>query len=170
MTKRNCAISGWTSARPPCQLCRMKPRSPRLAVRALILKEDRLLMVNAYGGGVSDLWCAPGGGVHLGESLPDNLIREVSEETGLTVSVGEVALVNEFHAPEHGFHQVDIYFRCQIVAGTLDADWRDPEGIVTERRFFSRTELGGIRFKPDSLPEATWGGTVLYDPLERLVR
>ena len=41
----------------------VKVRSPRLAVRGLILHEDRLLLVNAYPGGISDLWCAPGGGV-----------------------------------------------------------------------------------------------------------
>lgn len=126
-------------------------------------------MVNAYGGGVSDLWCAPGGGVHLGESLPDNLIREVHEETGLTVEVGDPVLVNEFHAPGKGFHQVDLYFRCRIITGALDIGWRDPEGIVTERRFFSRAEMRSIRFKPDSLPEAAWGDALLYDPLEPIV-
>lgn len=148
----------------------MKPRSPRLAVRALILHQDRLLLVNAYGGGVSDLWCAPGGGVEVGSSLPDNLIREVHEETGLTVEVGAPALVNEFHAPDRGFHQVDVYFQCRIVAGALDTAWRDPEGIVTERRFFSRAEMAAIRFKPDSLPGAAWGGGIMYDPLEVIVR
>lgn len=148
----------------------MKTRSPRLAVRALILQQDRLLLVNAYGGGVSDLWCAPGGGVELGSSLPDNLIREVYEETGLTVEVGAPAMVNEFHAPEQGFHQVDVYFRCEIVAGALDTAWRDPEGIVTERRFFSQDEMVGIRFKPDRLPQAAWGNVMIYDPLELLVK
>ncbi|MGB3280928.1 MAG: NUDIX domain-containing protein [Pseudorhodobacter sp.] len=148
----------------------MKPRIPRLAVRALILHQDRLLMVNAYAGAVSDLWCAPGGGAHLGASLPDNLIREVHEETGLTVAVGAPVMVNEFHAPEHGFHQVDLYFRCEIVAGVLDPAWRDPEGIVFERRFFSRDEMAKIRFKPDRLPEAAWGGAMLYDPLELIVK
>lgn len=147
----------------------MKTR-PRLAVRALILHQDRLLLVNAYGGGVSDLWCAPGGGVEVGQSLPDNLIREVREETGLTVEVGAPCLVNEFHDPEHGFHQVDVYFRCQIVVGELDHSWQDPEGIVTERRFFTRPEMATIRFKPDSLPAAAWEEGVLYDPLELIVR
>lgn len=148
----------------------MKPRTPRLAVRALILDQDRLLMVNAFGNGVSDLWCAPGGGVNACTSLPENLIREVHEETGLTVTVGAPVLINEFHAPDHGFHQVDVYFRCQIVSGVLDAAWRDPEGIVTERRFFTRAEMAGIRFKPDSLPAAAWDGAMLYDPLELMVR
>ena len=140
-----------------------------MAVRALILSQDRLLLVNAYPGGISDLWCAPGGGVERGASLHDNLIREVHEETGLTVAVGDPALVNEFHDPARGFHQVDLYFRCRIMAGVLDPDWRDPEGVVTERRWFSRAELSAVRVKPDSLALAAWEGGVLYDPLELIV-
>ena len=150
----------------------MSKRPTRLATRALILHEDRLLLVNAYPGGRSDLWCAPGGGVEPGASLPDNLIREVHEETGLTVSVGVPVLINEFHDPASGFHQVDLFFRCTITAGTIDPRWRDPEGVVTQRQFFSRRdlEMGRIRFKPDSLPAAAWGDKILYDPLEVMVR
>ena len=148
----------------------MSKRTPRLAARALILIDNRLLLVNAYGGGISDLWCAPGGGVHPGTSLPDNLIREVHEETGLTITVGLPALINEFHDPVSGFHQVDIYFHCQIASGQLDPTWRDPEGVVTDRRLFAQPDLADIRYKPDSLPNATWGKIVLYDPLEVIVR
>jgi 8-oxo-dGTP pyrophosphatase MutT (NUDIX family) len=144
----------------------------RLATRAVILHENRLLLVNAFGGGVSDLWCAPGGGAEPHSSLPDNLVREVHEETGLTVAVGKPCLVNEFHDPASNFHQIDIYFRCQIVDGTLDDAWRDPEAIVTERRFFNRAELDDIRLKPDSLPDVAYGAenAISYDPLELLIR
>ena len=150
----------------------MPARSPRLAAHALILIGDRLLLVNAYPGGRSDLWCAPGGGAEAGRSLPDNLIREVHEETGLSVSVGAPALINEFHDPATGFHQVDIFFHCQVTGGRIDPQWRDPARVVTERRLFSRGELntGRIRFKPDSLVGATWGEGLSYDPLELIVR
>ena len=150
----------------------MVKRIPRLATRALILHEDRLLLVNAYPGGRSDLWCAPGGGVERGASLPENLAREVKEECGLSIAVGPPALINEFHDPKTGFHQVDLFFRCTLVAGDISADWRDPEGVVTERRYFSRFEMesGAIRFKPDSLAEAAWGNGCHYDPLEPIVR
>jgi hypothetical protein len=77
--------------------------------------------------------------------------------------------VNEFHAPDRDFHQVDIYFRCAAI-GAMPVTWVDPEGIVTERRWFSREEMATIRFKPDALPGAAWGEGILYDPLEPLVR
>lgn len=162
----------WTNGRSGASLPGMDNRPPRVAARALILHQDRLLLVNAYPGGRSDLWCAPGGGVRSGRSLHENLIREVHEETGLTVTVGAPCLINEFHDPDSGFHQVDLFFRCTIASGSLSDGWRDPERVVTRRRLFSRADLdlGRIRFKPDSLPAAAWDGVLAYDPLEVIVR
>lgn len=144
-------------------------KTPRLAVRALILRDDRLLLVNAYAAGQSDLWCAPGGGVERGASLPENLMREVHEETGLQVAVDAPLMINEFHDPVSGFHQVEVFFRCRIIAGALNAAWQDPAGVVVQHRFFSRSELASIRFKPDSLAEAAWGTAMIYDALEVIV-
>lgn len=141
----------------------------RLATRAIIVEEDRLLLVNAFPDGQSDLWCAPGGGAEQGASLPENLIREVHEETGLDVRVGPPCLVNEFHNPDDGFHQVEIFFRCTILAGALRDDWDDPAKIVTHRRFVTRTEMDGLRYKPDSLPDVAFSRGMGYDPLERLI-
>ena len=146
---------------------------PRIAARALILHQDRLLLVNAYPGARLGLWCAPGGGCEAGQSLPENLTREVYEETGLSITVGPPALVNEFHDPDTGFHQIDLFFRCTITGGTLTDAWTDPEGVVTDRRFFTRAELdsGRIRFKPDSLPAIAWGNEAAhYDPLETILQ
>ncbi len=148
----------------------MLPHPPRLAVRALILHHDRVLLVNAYPGAQSDLWCAPGGGVESGASLPDNLIREVAEETGLTVAVGDLALINEFHDPASGFHQVELFFHCTSTTDVLPEAQIDPEGVVNRWRWVTRSEMFALRFKPDSLPDAVWGRRgVIYDPLERIV-
>ena len=126
-------------------------KSPRLAVRGIVLHENRLLIVNAYPGQQSDLWCAPGGGAEPGQSLPDNLIREIHEETGLTGAKGL----------KPGFLKAD-----------RDGAWEDPEGVVNRRRWVTRAELGTLRHKPDSLGAVAWEppGTVTYDPLEPLVR
>ncbi len=144
--------------------------SPRIAARAVILHDDRLLLVNAYADANSTLWCAPGGGVEKGSSIPDNLIREVHEETGLTISVGPPCLINEFHDPKTGFHQIEVFFRCKITQGRLDPDWQDPERIVDRRRWVTREEMAGLRYKPDSLPEIAWRDRSFgYDPLEVIV-
>lgn len=152
--------------------------TPRLAVRAIILQNNRLLLVNAWApdanvsATAAGLWCAPGGGVERGSSLPDNLKREVMEETGLTVSIGAPCLVNEFHDPASGFHQVDVYFRATIVAGQIAQDWQDPENIVSKRKFFDRAELEAICVKPDSLRRVPWDAQsgITYDPLEPILR
>ncbi|VVT16783.1 Pyrimidine (Deoxy)nucleoside triphosphate pyrophosphohydrolase [Roseovarius sp. EC-HK134] len=143
--------------------------SPRLAARAVIVDQGRLLLVNAYADAASTLWCAPGGGVELGTSLPENLMREVHEETGLTIRVGTPCLINEFHAPATGFHQVEVFFRCTVVAGALSEDWRDPEQIVTRRRWVTEAEMGNLRFKPDSLARVAFQRGMGYDPLEEIV-
>ncbi|MCI2395253.1 NUDIX hydrolase [Aliiroseovarius sediminis] len=147
--------------------------TPRLAVRALLLHENRLLMVNAYGGRKSGLLCLPGGGVEPGTSLHDNLTREVHEETGLGITVGDPALVNEFHDPDSGFHQVEIVFRCTLVSGRLDPGWQDPEAIVTDRRWVTHEQIAGLHFRPLSLPALAWGdpkAAPSYDALEAIVR
>jgi ADP-ribose pyrophosphatase YjhB (NUDIX family) len=144
---------------------------PRLAVRALILQGDRLLLVNAWKGS-THLWCAPGGGVGLHQSLPDALRREVHEETGLHVEVGAPCLVNEFHDPDGPFHQVDIYFRCLLRGGDPDGPWTDTEGVVSHRRWVTRAEMAGLQVKPDSLAAVAWGDrrAITYDALEPIIR
>ena len=146
----------------------MRLARPRLAVRAAILRDDRLLMVNAYPGERSDLWGLPGGGVEPGQSLPENLIREVDEETGLAIAVGAPILVNEFHDPASGYHQVDIIFRATLSGGAERL--ADPGGVVNRLCWVGRTELAGLRHKPDLLADAVWGGVgAIYDPLEPIV-
>jgi 8-oxo-dGTP diphosphatase len=150
----------------------MKTRSSfiRLAARAIILHDDRLLLVNAFKGR-DDLWCAPGGGAEPHQSLPENLTREVFEETGLTVDVGAPCLVNEFYDPNGTFHQVEMFFRCTLMAGTLDSAWQDPEKIVTQRRWVTRDELAALTVRPKSLAGVAWGetGALVYDPLEPIL-
>ena len=148
----------------------MKPARPRLAVRAAILRDDRLLVVNAYPGQQSALWALPGGGVEPGQSLSENLLREVHEETGLAIAVGAVILVNEFHDPASGFHQVELIHRATLL-GHADLVLDDPEGVVNRARWVTRAELAKLHHRPRLLARAVWGQhAAWYDPLEEIVR
>lgn len=150
------------------------PKPPvRVAVRAILVHKGRLLLVNAYADKRLSLMCAPGGGVKTGSSLPDNLKREVFEETGLEISVGAVCLVNEFHDPDIGFHQVDVYFRCAVLGSAhIDPAWQDVDAIVSERHWVTASELAKVPHKPDSLGAVAFGevDAITYDPLELIVR
>ena len=148
----------------------MTQSPPRLAIRALIVESDRLLLVNAYPGHESDLLCCPGGGVEKHQSLPDNLIREVWEETGLTIRVGRLRAVSEFHKRSAGFHQVELIYDAQIVARPK-GDWRDTEGVVNRHVWASAAECQTLRIKPDIIAKLAFTPTVgvIYDPLEEAV-
>lgn len=148
------------------------PRPPRLAARAIIVENDRMLLVNAYADLRLDLWCAPGGGIEPHQSIPDNLIRELFEETGLTISVGALALVNEFHDPETGFHQVEMFFRCTIEAGEISDDWVDEGTVVTRRGWFTRDDVEAMHVLPESLARVAFEPreAAEYDPLTVLVK
>jgi len=143
----------------------------RIAVRGILLHENRLLLVNAYKGR-GDLWCAPGGGAQVHQSLPENLAREIHEETGLTVTVGAPCLVNEFHDPQGSFHQVEVFFRCTLTEGQLNEAWQDPEQIVSMRRWVSREELDDLNIKPSGLAAVAWRDldAPVYDPLEAILK
>lgn len=150
----------------------MSTKSPRIAVRAVIVHDGRLLLVNAWSNGRSRLLCAPGGGAMPGSSLPENLAREVREETGLRVRVGAPCLINEFHDPRSGFHQVEVFFRCFVEGSTvIPKDWKDVENVVSEHHWVSEQEIGALQVKPSALIAVAFNAdaALSYDPLERIV-
>lgn len=68
-----------------------------VSLKALIA-DDGLLLVLRHADGTWDL---PGGLLEIGEPLQDGLLREVSEETGLTVEVGPLLIAWDHWV--HGF-------------------------------------------------------------------
>jgi 8-oxo-dGTP diphosphatase len=62
-----------------------------LAVGAIVIRDNHLLMVRRAQEPARGLWSVPGGKVERSEYLTDALKREVLEETGLEIDVGELA-------------------------------------------------------------------------------
>jgi ADP-ribose pyrophosphatase YjhB (NUDIX family) len=60
---------------------------PEVAVGAVAVHDDRILLVRRGRGPAAGEWSVPGGRVEAGETLHEAVVREVAEETGLEVVV-----------------------------------------------------------------------------------
>lgn len=89
-----------------------------VAVGGLVEREDgQILLVRSFYRG----WEFPGGQVEVGESLPQALIREIYEESGITVEVVDLAgIYSNVKIKANGTPTiVNIDFRCRYVSGEL---------------------------------------------------
>ena len=68
---------------------------PQVVVGAIVIHDGRLLMVRRANDPSRGLWTVPGGRVNPGEYLAEAARREVAEETGVEVEVGELLGVLE---------------------------------------------------------------------------
>ncbi len=89
---------------------------------AVVIDSGRLLLVQRGKDPYQGCWAVPGGKVRWGESLIAAVKREIEEETGLVVKVGEVIWVGETIGPPDrvpGYHNVLIDFAADTVGGVL---------------------------------------------------
>ena len=92
------------------------------------------------------LWEFPGGSVEFGETLGEAIRREMREEYGVEIDVGELLDVVDHILPDEGQHWVSPTYLCAITAG--EPAIREP-GKCTEIRWFSLTDM------PDELTQIT---------------
>lgn len=91
--------------------------TPKLDVRAFVLKENKLLMVRER---ADDLWTLPGGWADVNESPSESVIRETKEETGFDVAaIRLLALWDKLKHdhPQHWPHTYKCFFHCELIAG-----------------------------------------------------
>lgn len=116
------------------------PSHPKVAVGAIVRREDSVLLVRRAKPPNESLWAIPGGSVELGESLQAAAEREILEETGITIRAGRPVYIFDVIDRDPGgrvrYHYVitDLlaeYVRGEPVAGddALEARWVRAEDL-----------------------------------------
>jgi ADP-ribose pyrophosphatase len=116
------------------------PEEPRVGVGAITIKDGRVLLVKRGIEPSKGLWAIPGGILKLGETLQECAAREILEETGITIKVGECVYVFDFiECDHHGkikFHFVIVDFAGDYISGepkgaddAVEARWLSPEEL-----------------------------------------
>ena len=91
---------------------------------AIILGDESILLVKRAAEPGAGKWSIPGGSVEIGESLEVALKREVMEETGLDIEVGDLVGVSDLIVSRDErvqWHYVLINYYASIASGKPSA-------------------------------------------------
>lgn len=128
-----------------------------LSAGGLVLDDGYILLIRNRNGH----WGLPKGHWEPGELLAETAVREVLEETGLQVEVGDLAFITEFRNLEAREHLVQFFFAARPIGGTLFPRPGEIYGV----KWVPVDEVGEyIRWRPWLEPLTHWlsGGETRY--------
>jgi 8-oxo-dGTP diphosphatase len=123
---------------------RSYPTRPYLAVSAAIFRAGRVLIVRRGVPPMQGIYTLPGGGVELGETLEQAVMREVREETGLAIEPLSLAGYRQVIARDSEGkierHFVILPFAARYLAGEISLN-----AELAEAKWLLPAELSGLR-------------------------
>lgn len=116
----------------------MTGRRAQLAVGAVVVDDERLLLVRRGHGPGDGLWAVPGGRLEADELLQEAVVRELAEETGIEGVCGE--LIGWVELVDDDFHYVILDFRVDLFEFAEPVAGSD----ATEAAWVPLNEVGGL--------------------------
>lgn len=113
--------------------------APRIACRAVILKEGELLLSYET---KNDKWMLPGGGLEADETDAECCVREVEEETGILAAVSDCFLEIHEYFPDSQW--VNRYFLCREMGKGRKQLTKQEIKAGMEPRWLPLEEIKGI--------------------------
>jgi 8-oxo-dGTP diphosphatase len=126
----------------------------RTAAGAIVIRDDRILLVRYRDPDGGTYLVGPGGGVLEHESVADAAVRESFEETGVRVAPGAVLLIEDILAIH--FKMCKVWLACDVVAGDVSATEGARLEEIVEARWFRRSELDSETVYPWIVTERAW--------------
>lgn len=113
-------------------------KTPLLTVDALIIYEEKLVLIKRKNPPYKDMFALPGGFVDIGETAEEAVIREAKEETNLDIEI--IRLLGVYSDPKRDprGHTISI---CFITAGHGDIKAGDDAGDVELFDIYNVPEL-----------------------------
>ena len=126
------------------------PERPVVGVGGVVILEGRALLIRRGHEPRKGAWSIPGGKLELGETIVEAVRRELREETGLDVEVGElIEALERIECDADGrvrFHFLILDYRCNARAGHPVAG-----GDALDVAFVAENELGKYALSEDVL-------------------
>jgi len=139
------------------------PEKPIVGIGGVVIEDGRALLIRRGNEPLLGQWSIPGGTLELGETLAEGTARELIEETGLEVKVGE--MIEVFERINFGsgadkswttmeersrprFHFVIVDFLCERISGApvaggdvIDVAWADEDDLERFRLTSTATRV-----------------------------
>ncbi len=129
----------------------------RISSGAVVVVDDRVLLVRHCKKDSYDFWVAPGGGIIDEEDIYSAAVREVVEETGLTVNPVKPVYLEQFYQP--GLQHIKTWVLCEYLAGEISVAAHEAvrEHIV-EAQFMDEAQVVGLKKPvfPDLFKQQFW--------------
>lgn len=112
---------------------RRYPQVPLVGVGAVVVQGERILLVQRANEPGRGLWAFPGGVLQLGETLAEAACREVREECGLDVRVGQTLGVFDLILRDEGGQVQYHYVLVDLLATPVGGELRISSDILDAR-------------------------------------